>query len=221
MPEDVSMSSDASEVPVDPGATEVTRIFAMLQSDPTMLEQFKTLFNSRPNEKANVLLNDYTFRRMDKFTGADGTWQEWSFNLLMTVTQVEETLGKSLEEIKKKDEPLSDHMFEGTDAFKDYMFFKDSDRIKYGGALYGVLCSLTGGEANSVVRNVSLGINGSRCGFRAYYALNQRYNPKTTTRMLQCLTQAVSPVKVKNVREVPMAIERWESKRALLMSEYS
>ena len=56
--DDVRMTSDASSVPVDPGATEVNRIFNMLQSDPTMLEQFKTLFNTRPNEKANVLLND-------------------------------------------------------------------------------------------------------------------------------------------------------------------
>ena len=134
--DDVRMTSDASSVPVDPGATEVNRIFDMLQRDPTMLEQFKTLFNTRPNEKANVLLNEYTFRRMDKFTGAEGTWQEWSFNLLMTVTQVDEKLGKSLEEIKKRDEPLSDNMFEGIGAFTNYVAFSDGDRKKYGGALF-------------------------------------------------------------------------------------
>ena len=31
----------------------------------------------KEKDKSKVLLDDYTFRRMDKFTGTEGTWQEW------------------------------------------------------------------------------------------------------------------------------------------------
>ena len=99
----------------------------------------------------------------------------------------------------------------------------------YGPSLYGVLCSRTGGEANSVVRSISANmlpgsgnecVKGERCGFKAFHALNHRFNPKPPARMLQFLTQVVSPAPVKNVKELPAAIEKWEMKRALLSNEF-
>ena len=37
--------------------------------------------------------------------------------------------------------------------------------------------------------------------------------------MLQFLTQVVSPAPVKNITELPMAIKRWEARKATLASE--
>ena len=69
-------------------------------------------------DKNRVLLDDYTFRQIDKFTGVEGTWQEWSLNMLMTVTQVVANLGDSLEQIKSKAvEPLTDNMFKDVNTF--------------------------------------------------------------------------------------------------------
>ena len=50
--------------------------------------------------------------------------------------------------------------------------------------------------------------------------MNVRFNPRTPARKLQFFAQVVSPVQVKNVREVPMAIEKWEAKNAILGREY-
>ena len=59
------------------------------------------------------MLDDYTFRRIDKFTGAEGTWQEWSFNVIMTITQVDAKLADSLEDIRKNStKPLTADIFE-------------------------------------------------------------------------------------------------------------
>ena len=156
-------------------------------------------------DKNKVLLNDYTFRRMDKFTGAEGTWQEWSFNMSMTVTQVHQELGEALEEMRLVKSPVSADMFTDVDS----PFTKVSDEMikSYSAALYGVMCSLTGGEANAIVRSVSQKLDAKKCGFTAFYALNVRFNPKTPARKLQFFAQVVNPAQVKNVKDVPMATE--------------
>ena len=96
--------------------------------------------------------------------------------------------------------------------------FGQEDSKKLGPALFGVLCSLTGGEANAIVRSFNANM-GARCGYRACYALNVRYNPKTPARMLQLLTQVVSPAQVKNIRELTMAIKKWIARKAMLATD--
>ena len=77
---------------------------------------------------------------------------------------------------------------------------------KYGSELFGILCSLTSGEANVVVRSVlSKGVG--YCGFAALHALNSRFNPKTPARVLHYLGQVISPMPVKDVRMLPKALE--------------
>ena len=58
------------------------------------------------------------------------------------------------------------------------------------------------------------------CGFCAFYALNQRFNPKTPARTLQFLHQVINPPKVKDIRLLPKAIEDWEAKKSKLHSEF-
>ena len=135
----------------------------------------------------------------------------------MTVTQVDAEMGDSLEEVKSiRIKSATDDMFK--DCVELHKLSVD-DCAKLGPALYGFLCSLTGGEANAIVRSVSSN-KGFKCGFRAFHELNLRFNPKTPGRMLQFLTQVVSPAQVKNIKELPMAIEKWEARKAMLASEF-
>ena len=128
-------------------------------------------------DKSKVLLDDYTFRRMDKFTGAEGTWQEWSFNMSMTVTQVDHKLGEALEEMRLVKSQISANMF--TEVGSPFKKISYEMLSSYTAALYGVMCSLTSGEANAIVRNVSQKLDAKKCGFTAFYALNVRFNPNT------------------------------------------
>ncbi len=84
---------------------------------------------------------------------------------------------------------------------------------KYGPELFGVLCGLTGGDADGVVRGI-LAKHQMRCGFAAYFMLNVRFNPKTPGRMLQFLLTVTNTPSVKDVRLIPRAIEDWEAKKA-------
>ena len=105
---------DAGSVPVGSGQEEITRIMTMLQSNPDMLNQFKNMLNIQPEKSKNkLLLDDYTFRRIEKYSGAVGTWHEWSFGLTMTAGTVDGQLSAALEEIKKMaNAPLNESLFD-------------------------------------------------------------------------------------------------------------
>ena len=151
---------------------QVTEVLQQIMSNPESVRQLREKLGinaSQEKDKNQVLLNDHTFRRIDKFTGPEGTWQEWSFNVIMTIAQVDPELGDRLEEIKTNSvKPLTNDLFGEPDDFPKMTI---GMLETYGPSLYGVLCSLTGGEANSVVRSISanMGSDGSidnvKCGF--------------------------------------------------------
>ena len=91
-------------------------------------------------------------------------------------------------------------------------------REKFGGELFGVLCSVTSGEANMIVRSV-VGKGVGYCGFTALYLLGQRFNPKTPAKLLQCVLEVVRSGKMRDIRSVTKGIEQWEAKKARLKVE--
>ena len=208
----------SAKMPVD-DPNDVSQIINMLQNDPAKMRAFKEALNiGSEKDKNKLLLDDHTFRRIEKFAGLTGTWQEWSFGVSMTSSTIDTALSEALEEIKRKAATsLNEDTFGPT---KDWEKVTGVVMTRYRQALYGVLISLTSGEANSVVRNVSTRVGGGKCGFGAFYALCVRFNPKTPVRALQFFTQVVNPPVIKNVRELPAAIESWEAKRSLLFNEH-
>ena len=70
------------------------------------LEHLKNALGVKPDsdDKHKVLLNDYTFRRVEKFSGDTGSWQEWTFLLSTTAGSVDKGLSKAIDEIKSKAE---------------------------------------------------------------------------------------------------------------------
>ena len=49
-------------------------------------------------------IEEKRYARMDKFTGAAGTWGEWSFGFITTTQGLNAEVGKSLEDIVKSSE---------------------------------------------------------------------------------------------------------------------
>ena len=90
---------------------------------------------------------------------------------------------------------------------------------KYGGELYGVLCGLTTGEANVVVRGVTDKFK-EQCGFVAVKVLSDRFNPKTPARLLQYLSALIKPVQVRDIRQVAKAVEELDMKINKLRGEW-
>ena len=157
-------------------------------------------------------LEDKVYRRVDKYTGVAGTWQEWSFSFINATSGVNKTVGLVLERIGQQCE---------TQLTPENLRKVVSDDIcqKHGSELFGVLCGLTGGDANGIVRGI-LAKHSMRCGFMAYFMLNVRFNPKTPARALQFLETVINPNPIKDVRLIPKGIEDWESRRAVMDNEF-
>ena len=167
--------------------------------------------SAEPREVTKAL-EDKVYRRCDKYTGVAGTWQEWSFNFVNATSGVNKAVGLVLERIGQQCE---------TQLTPDNLRKVVSDELcqKHGAELFGVLCSLTGGDANGVVRGI-LAKHNMRCGFAAYFMLNVRFNPKTPARALQFLHTVVNPNPIKDVRLIPKGIEDWESRRSVMENEF-
>ena len=101
---------------------QVQQMMLQLMGDANKLENFRKMLGVKQDkDKSKVLLDDYTFRRIDKFTGAEGTWQEWSFNVLMTVTQVDPELAEHLECIRANStKPLHADIFDDIELFPKF-----------------------------------------------------------------------------------------------------
>ena len=84
------------------------------------------------------VIEEKVYHRVDKYTGAAGTWQEWSFAFVNATSGVNAEVGKILERIGNQcanqltPETLGKCVDEDT-------------RQKYGPELFSVLCGLTAG----------------------------------------------------------------------------
>ena len=159
-----------------------------------------------------VLLDEKHFRRVEKFVGSGGDWQEWTFSLIVATSKVALDCSKAMEEVIRQSGTIKDLNSLENAAKPEIM-------NKYGSELFSILCMLTGGEANVAVRScVSKG--GGYCGFAALCILSQRFNPKTPARILQYLATVLNPTPVKDVRLLERAMEEWEIRRGKLRAEF-
>ena len=168
--------------------------------------------DKEPGGAVRVVLEEKYFRRIDKFGGETSDWQEWLFNLCVAVSGVSRDCVRAMETVVQNANVTLKPQTIGTILQKDLL-------DKYSSELFGILCTLTSGEANVVVRSVvqkGLGY----CGFAALCLLSQRFNPKTPTRVLQLLTAVLHPPAVKDVRLLSRAVEEWELQRGKLRSEF-
>ena len=119
--------------------------------DGNNLAQLKTMLGLTAEREAKVIaktIEEKNFRRQEVYAGVVGTWQEWSFNFLTAVEGINGKVGEVLTDIAKKSATSLT-----TEALLPLVPY--DLRVKHGAELFGVLCQLTTGEANAVVRGVT------------------------------------------------------------------
>ena len=69
------------------------------------LIRFKLGVNKPPEQKViDKAIEDKAYRRVDKFNGTAGSWQEWSFNFINATSAINKDVGMVLENIGKQSE---------------------------------------------------------------------------------------------------------------------
>ena len=125
---------------------EFNRLVASLESRGFELRP-RTQAQTTPPGPTRVFLDEKHFRRIEKFTGEPGKWEEWLFALCVAVGSVATDCVVAMEAVVQKAATTAD-----LTAVAGIV--EEEKRTKYSAELFSVLCSLTGGEASVVVRSV-------------------------------------------------------------------
>ena len=110
-------------------------------------------------EDVKSKFNYKSFTRMEKFSGNANEWSGWLFNLKVCADVMDEDLGAAARDITK-----AKMLKEDVDSL---MFEVMDEPYKLNKKLFEVLCGLTTGEANVVVRGTAEKFG--KCGFGALY----------------------------------------------------
>ena len=141
-----------------------------------------------------VVLEEKYFRRMDKFEGDMAKFRGWVFDLGVAIGGVDEKLSKTLERLGRYEDKDKWEPEQEGQAFQEI-------HEKYKGELYGLLCSITQGEAKVLVRGVYDTGKGND-GFRAFMLLNHRYDQRNNAILLQAFLEVVGSPSLKGIRKI-------------------
>ena len=139
---------------------------------------------------------------MNKFAGGDDAWKEWSFDFKVIAEAINPSLTKWFEVSERPDAT--------EEALKREYGKPDVDPKDIGAKskeLSGLLCILTEGEAETMVR-------GQTDGFSAWALLHSTYSRTTLARTVRVLKEALVPRKAATISEVILKITEWENKVA-------
>jgi len=163
---------------------------------------------SSRDQNKRVTLDEKYFRRCEKFDGDTFKFRPWLFDLLVAIGQID---GALYDETKEMLQQAKDEEFDPASCEELSLY------QKYKSELYGVVVSLTFGEAKSVVRGISESGNNND-GFKALVVLQCRYDKKTKANLLRTFLDVTNPPGIKVVNTIIMSIHAWESKVSILKS---
>ena len=174
-------------------------------------EEFGTDGDDR---EGKVLLDFKHFKDIQKYDGDETKWTEWIYNLLVIMGGVSRKVADGMERVLKL-------MMEKVTEDEVMQNGVDTELNMYKGELSRVLCQLTTGEANTVVRaSEDLCGGQKRNGFVALKLMGHRFNAKSPSKLFRTLLELLKPGGIQDVREVAKGIQEWELKMGKMVGEY-
>ena len=174
----------------------------------TAQEQYN--LNTKPERKEfTPKFDPKSFARLDKFSGGDAAWKDWSFDLKVIATAINPSLTQWFTIWEKPEAPTATAEDWKREYGKADVDPKDIEAKSK--ELFGLLCILTEGEAKTMVR-------GQSDGFAAWALLHSTYSRTTLARTVRILKETLVPKKATTVAEVILKITEWELKVAGLGS---
>ena len=144
--------------------------------------------------------------RVDTFIGKEAHWKEWAFQFRVAIKAMESRASEIMAKVETQENA---HVLEDLE-----LEYSNLDVTKVAGELYDLLCLCLKGDPLILVQGVT-----SMNGFEAWGKLYRRFNPVTPARALQAMIAVMVPAKVKDVRDLPNEIEKWEGRLLNLQRE--
>ena len=156
-----------------------------------------------------VVLEEKHFRRVDKFDGDMAKFRGWVFDLTVAIGQIDKVLCRDLKDVLSvKREEEWDPELEHYNTYE-----------KYHSELYGVIVSLTQGEAKGVVKGI-VDRGGNQDGYKALALLAHRYDAHTTANLLRSFMDVASPSAIKGSQGLVKGVHHWEARVGILKSKF-
>ena len=142
------------------------------------------------------------YTRLEKFSGEDGKWKEWWYQFVVATNAYDEKTAAIMEAVEKMElteVTTEDILLELAQEQAAWV-----EGTKSG--LFNVLCLMTSGEANSLVRSCM-----DKNGYTAWKRIYDRFNPRTPASLIAAWREALKPKKVRDMREASKSIDVWET----------
>jgi hypothetical protein len=159
--------------------------------------------------KSRSVFDERLVRKVDKLDGQEKAWKDWRLQLKAAMGAADQTASLVMDYVEKEAEYMTpgDIVCRFVDGGS-----KDADIDKLSEEFYDLLCSVTSGEAMTIVRDET-----TMCGFLfRRWRICQRYAPTTPARTMAALMGAMNPPQHKNVHLMHTAIDLWTMKINLL-----
>ena len=196
---------------------EFFREFQRMRDELNNLQQSKGDGNEGEGKYKSNKLDERHFRRMDKFDGDQTKYRMWRYDLLVCIGQVDHPLGNEIKSMLGKAGETTGVLPEKWDPVEDGMIPLNMYE-KYAGELYGILVSITNGEAKNVLKGM-FDSGGTGDGFKGMMLLEKRFDATTSASLLQAYLEVITPKPLK-ASEIVVGIGKWENKVCGLRSRY-
>ena len=174
------------------------------------MEAIRQTTSSASGHKVTKSMHKY-YTRLEKFSSEETGWKEWYYQFGVATGAYDQKTASVMESVESMEmtEVTTEHI--KTQLEEAEVTWMDSTQ----GELFSVLCLLTTGEANVLVRSCE-----DKNGYAAWKKLYDRFNPKTPASLTAAWREVVRPKKVKDMREAGKAIDTWEGKVTQLKKEH-
>ena len=139
--------------------------------------------SDKPREDRPQKLDLRNFQKVDKFSGGEAAWKDWSFDFKVMVNSINPSMSKWFELCENDKENITT---EKTKALADEWGEKQSDLESRSSELFGLLCMLTEGEAKTIIR-------GQTNGIIAYQLIHRTYSRITLAKTIRTIREALVP----------------------------
>ena len=145
--------------------------------------------------------------KLNDFNGNQSEWSDWAFGFKRAIRGADIEVFEVMEKVERATADFEEDELN--------QFAENGDVSKISGELYDLLCTVVKDEAMTVVRSED-----AFRGFRAWYKLHMKYNPRTMAQAIKLMGEVSSPGQVKNVSEVEEKLTKWISKVKMLESQF-
>ena len=131
--------------------------------------------------------------KLNDFNGSQADWNDWSFGFKRAIRTADLETFEIMERVERANADFDEDELN--------QFTENGDVSRISGELYDLLCTVVKDEAMSIIRSVD-----ELCGFKAWYKLHTKYNPRAMARAIKLMGEVSGPGHVKNESEVEGAL---------------